>query len=67
VKILIDETYCKGCGLCITVCPKQAIFPGTRRNPKGYVMPDTDAGRCDGCKSCEIICPDFAVVTVKET
>jgi 2-oxoglutarate ferredoxin oxidoreductase subunit delta len=66
VKILIDETYCKGCGLCITVCPQHALAPGSRRSPKGYLMPATADDKCDSCKSCEIICPDFAIVTVKE-
>ena len=67
MKIFIDETYCKGCGLCITVCPSHALSPGDSRSKKGYVIPATNADQCDGCKSCEIVCPDFAIVTVKET
>ena len=66
MNIFIDESFCKGCGLCITVCPSHALSPGTNRNQKGYLMPAVAPEKCDGCKSCEIICPDFAIFTVKE-
>jgi len=67
VNIFLDEDFCKGCGLCITVCPSHALTPGTGRNKKGYLMPAIAADKCDGCKNCEIICPDLAIFSVKET
>ncbi|MHC1762536.1 MAG: ferredoxin family protein [Negativicutes bacterium] len=60
-KIEIDDFYCKGCGLCIIVCPKQALKQGTTRSKKGYSMPDPVAENCILCRNCEIVCPDFAI------
>jgi len=60
-KIVIDELYCKGCGLCITACPKQALTQGTTRSKKGYAMPAPVVENCILCRTCENICPDFAI------
>lgn len=65
-KIVIDEIYCKGCKLCITVCPKQALSPGSKRNAKGYLIPATDAAKCIICRNCEVVCPDFAISVHEE-
>src|SRR3972149_413469 len=36
-RIVIDETLCKGCALCLSVCPKDLIQLATDRfTPKGY-------------------------------
>ena len=59
--ITIDEDYCKGCSLCITVCPKEALVKGKRHTRKGYTMPDTHGDKCNGCQNCELVCPDFAI------
>lgn len=65
-KVTIDESYCKGCGLCVDVCPKQVLeLSKTRLNSKGYricepVKPD----ECIGCINCAIMCPDSAIKVV---
>ena len=28
-RVLIDEVLCSGCGVCVHVCPKQSIVPGS--------------------------------------
>jgi len=66
MKILIDDRYCKGCNLCIAVCPKEALLAGTQRTQKGYLMPAAVPEKCTQCMNCEIICPDFAITVVKE-
>ena len=58
----------KGCGLCITVCPKHIIvMEETATNRKGYhpatVRPE-DMEKCVGCASCAKICPD-SIITVE--
>ena len=60
--ICIDETYCKGCHLCIDQCPKNVLEVSTRRNAKGYLVPKAEKEpACAGCMVCEMICPDMAI------
>lgn len=66
-KAIVDEKVCKGCGLCISVCPKKLLhLDKERMNDKGYnpaVM--TDEAACIGCAMCGIICPDSAITVEK--
>ena len=65
-KVTFNEERCKGCGLCVTACPKQIIsLAKDRINQKGYhpaVVVEMD--KCIGCASCAIMCPD-TVITVE--
>jgi len=68
MKIIVDETICKGCGLCIYYCPKSVIRFSNRRNEKGYIVVETaNLEDCTGCKLCEICCPDLALIVQKES
>ncbi|MGI6425067.1 MAG: NADH-quinone oxidoreductase subunit NuoF [Tepidanaerobacteraceae bacterium] len=53
-EIIADK--CKGCGLCVKVCPTQAIS-GERRKP--HVI---DVDKCIKCNSCYEKCPFGAIV-----
>lgn len=57
---------CKGCGLCVSVCPKQILqLNESITNIKGYHpsgIIDQDA--CIACGNCARICPD-SVITVQ--
>jgi 2-oxoglutarate ferredoxin oxidoreductase subunit delta len=61
-----DREVCKGCELCISVCPKNILGLEDAPNAKGY-MPATcvDESQCVGCASCAKICPD-SVITIME-
>ena len=60
--IILDRNYCKGCQLCINVCPKGVWELSRTRNPKGYLLPaPTGADKCVGCLLCEMTCPDLAI------
>jgi 2-oxoglutarate ferredoxin oxidoreductase subunit delta len=64
-RIEINAEHCKGCELCIGVCPQNVIRMSDTFNAKGYhpaqlIDPNLD---CTGCAVCAIICPD-AVITV---
>jgi len=61
-KLFINPNYCKGCLICVEICPKKAIKSSEKINPKGYILPvENNMERCNGCKLCEIMCPDFAI------
>lgn len=49
---------CKGCELCISVCPPKVLSMSTDRNAIGYFFPVIEDG-CTGCTACQMICPDF--------
>lgn len=59
--IEVDEDYCKGCGLCIIYCPRDALEEAETPNKKGIYPPVEVKDRCNECRLCEVICPDFAI------
>jgi len=66
-KIIIDAEKCKGCGLCVAVCPKNCIIISSRSNKKGYFPAEAkDNGKCTGCAVCAIICPDAAIEVFRD-
>ena len=61
-KIIIDAQRCKGCTLCITVCPHNVITMCEKANSKGYFPAQaTNPDSCTGCTNCAVICPDCAI------
>jgi len=62
--IVINAERCKGCYLCISVCPKEIIGLASHINEKGYftaqVIPEK-AHECTGCAACAMMCPDVAI------
>lgn len=63
----IDPERCKGCSLCVAVCPKKVLEMSEKVNPKGYfpayqARPDD----CIHCAICCTMCPDVAI-TITET
>jgi 2-oxoglutarate ferredoxin oxidoreductase subunit delta len=68
MKVYIDETICKGCGICMYNCPKNVLRFSSVQNRRG-ITPATvyRIEDCIGCKLCEIGCPDFAIYVIKET
>ena len=50
-KMTVNENVCKGCGLCVSVCPKKIIVLAKGRlNAKGYNPAEvTDQSACIGC------------------
>lgn len=57
-KVLTKTERCKQCGLCIPVCPRQAISFGEEITPAGYRYTVIDQEKCIACGMCYIICPD---------
>ncbi|MCJ7772332.1 MAG: ferredoxin family protein [Desulfobacterales bacterium] len=62
----IDFEKCKGCGLCVDVCPKKVLELTTEVNAKGY-FPAYQARPqdCVFCTTCCIMSPDVAITITK--
>lgn len=62
-RMEVDEFFCKGCGLCTTVCPQKIVeLDMNRITDKGYHPAICiDMERCTGCATCAVMCPDVAI------
>ncbi len=60
VRLEVDSSWCKGCGICAAFCPKNIL----ELQQEKIVVTDRDA--CLKCGICEGLCPDFAIYLVKE-
>jgi len=65
--IEVNDLQCKGCELCISVCPKDVLaLDMDRLTPKGYHPAFLISEGCTGCAICAIICPDAAITVYRE-
>ncbi len=55
-EIVIEEEWCKGCGICVHFCPKKVL--SMNKAGKVFVV---NLDECIGCKLCEQRCPDLAI------
>ena len=63
-KLRLNPERCKGCGLCVSNCPKKVLgLEKTRLNKKVY-RPITilNITNCIKCGICTLICPDLAIL-----
>ena len=62
-----DRDRCKGCELCISLCPKHILALDSETNAKGYRPASCiDELSCVGCASCAKICPDSVISIYKD-
>ena len=54
VKLTIDESRCKGCGLCVRACPKKILELAKHK------------AACVACASCARTCPDAVITIAKD-
>ena len=66
-SLYINDKYCKGCGLCVEICPTKALETSNEMDAKGCFLPKAkDMTLCKMCHQCILICPDFAINVVEE-
>lgn len=65
-KVIIDTERCKGCGLCIEICPKKHIRLAIKSNKKGYFPAETSGGECTGCAMCAIVCSETIIEVYRD-
>ena len=58
--LTIYPQWCKGCGICVGFCPKDALALEEGRIT--VARPES----CIGCRLCEKLCPDYAIYFVAE-
>jgi 2-oxoglutarate ferredoxin oxidoreductase subunit delta len=65
--IKINHDWCKGCGLCIEICPKNVYDRESKVSSKGFrqiIIKNPDA--CNQCMLCELLCPDLSITVEKK-
>lgn len=58
LTVTVREEWCKGCGMCILNCPKEAIYLSRHYNSSGYATVEVDCKKCVFCGNCYTVCPD---------
>ena len=58
-KLILNVERCKGCFLCVSVCPVGALKPSGELGEKGYEVVCVDEDKCIRCGSCYRMCPDY--------
>jgi len=60
-SLTLDKTRCVGCGICVKVCPREAIelkkFPKTEGGKAKPPSIDIDESKCQYCGICNALCP----------
>jgi len=66
-KVKFNEEKCKGCKLCVEVCPKKiVIINSDKLNAKGFHPAGVkEMDKCIGCAFCATICPDVVIEVEK--
>jgi 2-oxoglutarate ferredoxin oxidoreductase subunit delta len=60
VKISIIPRFCKGCEICVKLCPTQVLAM------ERFLVKVVDIDKCTVCMLCELRCPDFAIFVDKK-
>lgn len=64
--VTIDPGRCKGCEICVVVCPVDILEMSAGTNEFGYHQPALKGeGVCTACKICALMCPDYAIEVFK--
>jgi len=66
-KISIEQTLCKGCNLCVEMCPKKVFRDTDEMSPDGFKLKEVAfPEKCTGCKLCELFCPGAINLELEE-
>lgn len=64
-RVVVDEAYCKSCGLCVVACPKKVLRISDHLNPRGYRPAEQFSDGCIACSMCAMSCPDAVIEVYK--
>ena len=61
--ITINPDWCKGCKICVEICPKKVFAMSKNPAETGYFVAEViHPEKCTACYECELHCPDMAIV-----
>lgn len=61
-EVRILRQYCKGCGLCVAVCPVKCLRMSEDVTEAGVQPAEVvETVECTGCLQCHTVCPDAAI------
>jgi 2-oxoglutarate ferredoxin oxidoreductase subunit delta len=61
-EIVINEAFCKGCGLCVEFCPRDCTAISDRFNSNGFFVAEfAHPDKCTACQACAWMCPETAI------
>ncbi len=63
-RVEIEQDECKGCGLCVALCPESVLFISDKINKQGYNPAEYKGSGCTGCGTCFYACPEPGAITV---
>lgn len=65
-ELTVKTLVCKGCGICVEVCPEKCLEIQESYNQSGYYYPVSVAmDKCTGCGACANLCPDYCITVYK--
>lgn len=67
-RVYLIPERCKGCGICVELCPREVLEVSEQTNAKGYHLPEIVMGKekaCVHCEFCTLVCPEFAIFTLQ--
>ena len=63
----LDHNYCVGCGICVSICPEEALMLSPAVMHDGRLVKksllDIDTAKCTFCGECVVLCPTNAIKT----
>lgn len=62
ITLKLDKERCKGCNLCVEICPQKALAESVEVNKKGFKFVEMKhPDKCTGCGLCVLMCPDSGI------
>ena len=67
VPVWVDESRCKACDVCVSVCPAGVLAMAPEpTSTLGAMVRVKHPESCIGCFNCELSCPDFAIYVAEK-